>query len=301
MPSGVKAFSLTANDLIAAALKKIGVYEAGEPAQPDEIEDGRIALNLMLKSWPARGVDIQWRSTITVFLSEGTQSYSLGTAHATASYVETTLAADAATGVTTVNLTSTAGVNSADFIGIRLDDRTIHWTIVNSLGTLIGAGLPSSASAGNAVYTYTTKAYRPTNILHVMRREGDRDTDISQIGDAEYLRLSLKGSTGLVNQINYQRQSTTGLLRVWPPGGEKLVLRCQNEPDTLVLLTDVPDCGSEWYEAMIYNLAVRLAPDYGLLTAKELALLTVQAERFLNDALDYDVENASVVFVAETR
>jgi len=303
MPSLVKTLSLTANDIIAAALRKSGVYQSGEPAQPEEIEDGRMALNLMLKSWPVRGVDIQWRQTITVFLSAGIQSYQIGDTgdHATASYFETTLATPGAAGDTMLTLTSTSGISSADFIGIRLDDGTLHWSIVNSLGTLIGSPLPSPAAAGNAVYTYTTKAHRPLKVIYSMRRDGDRDVEVTTIGDTAYQGLSLKGSSGPVNQINYQRSNVNGTLRVWPTGAGKLVLVVQNEPDTFVSLTDTPDCSAEWYEPMIYGLAVRVAPDYGLLSAKEMITLRADAAQMFEDALNYDVENASVIFAREAR
>jgi len=303
MSSGVKAFSMTANDIIAAALKKAGVYQAGEPAQPDEIADGKTSLNLMLKSWPVKGVDIQWRQRITVFLSKGTQSYLLGDAgdHATATYFETTLAADADSGATALALTSTTGITSGDFIGIRLNDNTIHWTTTNSTGSVIGAGLVSAANSGNAVYTYTTRAHKPLKVIYAMRRDGDRDIDLTQIGDGEYQRLSLKGATGPVNQISYQRQQANGLLRVWPTDGGKLVLIVQNEPDTIIGLSDTPDCSSEWYEPMIYGLAVRIAPDYGLLSAKDFAMLRADAAMMFEDALNFDVENASVTFVMDVR
>ena len=55
-----------------------------------------MALNLLVKEWSARGIDIWLRSEVTVFLQPQTQKYSLGTGYATTSYVETTLSADEA-------------------------------------------------------------------------------------------------------------------------------------------------------------------------------------------------------------
>lgn len=303
MPSGTKLFSFTARDIIVGALKKIGAYESGEPPQPEEIEDGRLQLNLMTKEMSVDGLDIPWRKTVTVFLSKGTQSYSLGETggHAAETYFETTLSADAITGQTLISLTDTTGITSADFIGIRLNDDTLHWSIVNSLGTLIGAGLPSPASSGNAVYTYTTKAPRPLRVLYAYRREGTRDTEITLIGDEDYRGLSLKSSPGIVNQVSYQQTFPNGTLYVWPPGSEKLVLITQNEIDTFVELTDTPDCPREWLNMLIWKLASEIAPEYGMLSSKDLVTLERRAEFKYQNVLNSDVENASVTIALERR
>jgi hypothetical protein len=302
MASGSKLFSLTANDLIAAALKKIGVYQSGEAAQPEEIEDARIALNLMIKEM-SPDLDIPWRRTITLFLSAGTQSYSIGETggHAAISYDETTLAADVVAGATSLSLASTTGISSGDFIGIRLDDDTIHWTTTNSTGSVIGAALPSAAAAGNAVYTYTTKAPRPQKVLHASRRDDANDTDVTLIGDGDYRGLSSKAAPGPVNQVSYQQTYPNGTLYVWPTGGEKLLLRTQNEMDTFIQLTDAPDCPREWLNMLVWKLAAEIAPEYGAMSAKELITLQTTAERKYQNVLSSDVENASVTFAAERR
>jgi len=59
--SGVSTGTLTASDVIKAAMQELGVLSAGENPDGDEMELGLRALNFMLKSWAARGVT-SWRN-----------------------------------------------------------------------------------------------------------------------------------------------------------------------------------------------------------------------------------------------
>lgn len=296
--SGSKNFTVTRTDIINAAMRKAGSYDAGDAPSAEESADAVLALQLMVKEWSVLGIDVPWRETITLFLQQGTQSYAIGPSgsHATASYAETTLSADAAASATTLTLASTGGLTAADFIGVKLDNGTIHWTtIVNAATTSITDGLASAASSGNAVYAYTEKANRPQKVVYAHRREGDQDTPVELIGEVAYRGLSTKGASGPVNQAYYQPTLTNGKLFVWPTGGpDKLVLICQPLVDDFDSPSNNPQFPIEWANAIIWNLAVELAPEYGL-SIKERQLLKFEATSKLNALLDYDVENASVI------
>lgn len=58
--SGVTAWSMTARDVITAALQENTILPAGTEPAADEIADCIVRLNGMLKSWAARGVTM-WR------------------------------------------------------------------------------------------------------------------------------------------------------------------------------------------------------------------------------------------------
>lgn len=305
--SGSKNFSVTRTDIINAALRKIGAYDAGETLGPDESKDAVLALNLMIKEWSARGIDVPWRETVTLFLQPGQQSYRIGPSgdHATAAYVETTLAAAALSGAVTVSLTSTAGITAADFIGIKLDSELIHWTtVVSAVGTTITAALTGAAASGAVVYAYTTKANRPQRIVYAYRRNSSAfDTEVTVIGEAEYQRLSNKGSYGPVNQVFYRTSLDNGTLFVWPANdrsNDKLILITQNLVDDFDSAGNNPQFPIEWSNAIVWNLAAEMAPEYGT-SLKERQLLTMQAAEKLNTLLDYDVENASVIFGRDSQ
>lgn len=75
--SGTTTFSLTAQQVITRALRRINVLGEGEAPTADQAEDARIELNLMLKTWQLDGVSL-WRTTTqSVTPVNGTASYTL--------------------------------------------------------------------------------------------------------------------------------------------------------------------------------------------------------------------------------
>ena len=305
--SGSKNYTVNRTDLIESALRKLGAYDAGETIPSDESADANMALNLMIKSWVTKGLDVPWRETLTLFLQPDTRSYRIGPTgdECTESFVETTLSAAAASSATTITLTSTTGITAADRIGIKLDDGTIHWTtVVVAATTSITTGLASAAASGNAVYAYTTKCNRPVKLVYAHTRDSSGiDNEVELIGESAYRMLSNKGSGGRPNQAYYQPTIDNGTLFVWPAnsgGVDKLVLIAQPLVDDFDAASDNLDFPIEWARAIIFGLADDLGPEYGILP-KFQDRLERKAARLLEDLLDHDVENASLIIGAEQR
>jgi hypothetical protein len=307
--SGSKNYSITRANIIEAALRKIGVYDQGESVPGSETDAADIALNLMVKEWVGRGIDIWLRDEITLFLQPDQQSYALGTANATASYVETTLSAAEATGQTVLSVTSSTGMTAADIVGIKMDDDTIHWSTIASVDSSVQITIDDAtddgAASGNKVYAYTTTAGRPTKIVSAYRRDVNNiDTEVRMIGEAEYRSQSKKDASGPPVEAWYQPTLTTGTLYVWPVDGgsdwDKLVLSAQFYPDDFDSASDNPEFPIEWGSVLIWSLAAELASEYGL-PENEQARLWSTSEFKLNELLDYDVENADVRFVMDIR
>jgi hypothetical protein len=307
--SGSKDYSITRANIIEAALRKIGAYDQGEAVSGSETSAATLSLNLMVKEWVARGVDIWLRDEITLFLQPNQQSYSLGTANATASYVGTTLSAAEASGQTVLSVTSSTGMTAADVVGIKMDDDTIHWTTIVSVDSgvqiTITAATDDDAASGNQVYAYTTTAGRPTKIVSAYRRDvNDFDTEVAMIGETDYRSQSNKSSEGPPVEAWYQPTLTTGTLYVWPVDGganwDKLVLSAQFYPDDFDAASNNPEFPIEWGNALTWGLAAELASEYGI-PEKEQARLWTVAENKLEVLLDYDSENANVVFELDVR
>lgn len=305
--SGSKNYAITRANIIEAALRKLGDYDQGESIPGDETNSASLALNLMVKEWVARGIDIWLRDEITLFLQNDTQVYNLGTDNATNSYVETTLTGSASTSQTLLTLTSTTGMSANDFIGIKLTDNSIHWDIIASVDSTtqatITTGLASGSASGKKVYAYTTKAGRPTKIESAFRRDNNGlDTSVSIIGEKEYREQSNKASSGPVIELWYKPTITTGSLYVWPVDGksdwDKLVMSAHYYPDDFDIASDNPQFPIEWGNTLVWNLAAELSAEYGL-PEREQGRLWQIAEFKLNELLDYDVENASVEFALE--
>ena len=303
--SGSKNYSITRADIIESALRKSGAYDQGEAVSGSETVAADIALNLMVKFFVTQGADLWLRDEIILFLQPDQQSYLLGTANATRTITgETTLSAAEASGQTVISVTSSTGMTAADIVGIKIDDNTIHWTTIVSVDSstqiTITVATDGAAASGNKVYAYTTTAGRPTKIVSAYRRDiNDIDTMVRTIGETEYRYQSNKGSSGPPVEVWYQPTLTTGTLYVWPVNGgsnvDKIILSAQYYPDDFDAASDNPQFPIEWGEPLVYGLADRLAPEYGL-PLNERLLLKQEANSKLQDALDYDVENASVIF-----
>lgn len=306
--SGSKNFSITRTDIIESALRKLGAYDIGESPSSDETDAASMALNLMVKAWAAKDVGLWLNEEVTLFLQKDTQSYTLGTsgdAEATLSYVETTLSAAEASGQTVLSVTSSAGMTAADRVGIKMDDGSTHWTTIVSVDSAVQITITTAtdddAASGNRVYAYTTKAQRPQKLKFAYRRDSsDLDTTVDLIGENEYHNLSNKGADGPVTQIWYKPILDTGKLYVWPVDGDcdKLILGSRVLPDDFDASSDNPQFPIEWGEALVYGLSDRMAPEYGL-SERERRMIKLEAEFKLEEMLDYNVENADVVFALE--
>ena len=305
--SGSKNYSITRANIIEAALRKLGVYDQGEAVSGDETSSASLALNLMVKEWAGRGIDLWLRDEVTLFLQNDTRSYSLGSDHAATSFVETTLSTDEAASSTVLGVTSSTGMTAADNIGIKLDDNSIHWDTIVSVDSAtqvtITTGLASAASSGKKVYAYTTAAGRPTRIVHAYRRDKNGyDVEIELIGESEYRNQSNKGSDGPPVSAWYQPTLTAGTLYVWPVDGgsnwDKLVLSALYYPDDFDTASNNPEFPIEWGNALVWGLAAELASEYGI-PEREQGRLWQVAEFKLDEMLDFDVENASVILGAD--
>lgn len=56
------SFTMTARDMVTQAMREIGVIASGEQPTADELSDGIVRLNSMLKAWAAKGLNL-WRDT----------------------------------------------------------------------------------------------------------------------------------------------------------------------------------------------------------------------------------------------
>lgn len=207
----------TARDIIADALRKIGVVAMDEPMTADQADHGLRAMNRMMKAWQNRGY----------------------------------------------NLWSAAEVS-----------------------------LPLSASASFAF------EMRPMSVESVRLRRGAIDTPMQEMTRQEYHALPLKTSVGTPTCYYFDRQRGTATLYIWPvpasPLGQSLQVLCTRELDDQTDLSAAPDVPSEWWDALVYGLAARLADDFSVNAPNVIA----RAEEELRLALAFDREGS--VYFHET-
>ena len=223
-----------------------------------------------------------------------------------ASIVKTEVATAASSGDTNIVVDSITGITDGDYLGIELDDGTVQWTTVNGVpsgSTIVAAVvLTDGVAVDNHIYTYTTKAQRPLEIIEGRRISGDGiSTPLLQISRNEYMALSDKSNSGIINQIFYDPQLTNGALFVWPT--------CADVQDTLELTIKKPitdfdssaDDGEfpvEWTMAIVSNLAVLIGMENGIPLNAQLGRLA-ESSKFM--ARTFDDEKTSVFFQPERR
>jgi hypothetical protein len=309
--SGTTTFSLNRNELITAALRKIGAFESGETPDAESINDASDALNVMVKHWQATGIHI-WRTEEAILFPQLDQvRYVLGstsTDHATESYVETALTSAAADGASTVVLDSVTGVATTYNIGVQLDDGTLHWTTVNGApsGTTVTltAVLTDSAAAGNIVLVYQTKLIRPLRILSARSYNftSDIETPIEEMDRIEYQEMPNKTATGKVSGFFYDRRggaNSTGLIYLWPEPSsvdEAIKMTVARPIEDFTAAGDDADLPQEWFRAIVWGLADELADEYDVPEPKR-SRIERRAAQYLNEANWWERELVDVQFV----
>lgn len=314
--SGSVNFAMTRDDIIRGALKKLGAFDASDPIPADEVQDAAFALNAVIKELMAEGEVGLWvRSVITLFIQQGQESYTIGSGssdHYTTSYSETTVTSDTASGSTTVVVDSASGFVVGYYIGIQVDDGSIHWTTITNIASTtitLNDALDDDAAEGNDVYVYQTKAPFFQKPIEAYRRDdSDIDTTIDILAYHDYATLSQKTDAGAPDMVSWKPGLTSGTLYVWPTGGaegstvqtNKVVLTVDRTLEDMDVTSDNPDFPIEWGNVLVWLLAADLAPDYGL-QLNDRMYLRAEAERKKERALQYGQDTGPVRFGMNTQ
>lgn len=303
-------FNQTTNQICMRALRLIGAFQSGETPGTTEIADCVTALNAMTKEWDADGLHIWTQEEGCLFLQPGQAQYGLGSSspdHAALSYTSSALATMLYAGATTALLTLPLTVGAGDNVGIVQDSGAIFWSTATSPSTGLSIGLASGlavpASAGNLVIIYPVSQTmeRPLRILGLRRRwlASGIDTPLLTISRLDYQALPNKRTIGTPNQWFYDAQLNTGVLSIWqaPQSGGQWVL-----PFTFIRqildwgdLNATGDFPQEWINALTYNLALEIAPEYDV-DPKRLQFLAAQAVAKKATASGWDRADESVFF-----
>ncbi len=150
--------------------------------------------------------------------------------------------------------------------------------------------------------SYTISLIKPLKIYQAYREvvaEGIH-IDMEVLADYDF-NLLPSDSTGIPVNCTFQPLVGSGVLQVWPtpdstvPANTTVTLVYQAPFEVFVASTDTPDFPQEWYNAVVYQLALLLAPEYGI-PIQDTSSLEKQAEKHLNTVLGFGQEDASVYF-----
>ena len=307
--SGSVDYSIDRSGLISAAYKLCGVVEEGGTANTNQLADGVIILNLLIKNWMVHGPTLWTTEEIVLFPIKDRVVYRLGGASTdrmtlSSDFISSTVSANEASGQTIISTTSTTGMAASDVVGVETDDGGIHWTTISGAPTsttiTLASALTTTAGAGNRIYTYTTAFTQVPKrlIAQWLSDENYITRPVQRISKDEYSLLSAKTSDGIVTQMLFDPQLLESLISVWqvPTDGDLnnvMYLYIQRIVEDFDGATDTPDLPQEWYLPLVLNLAYHIAPSLGV-PAETYARIRDQALVLKKEALDFDTDQTSL-------
>lgn len=329
---------ITGNDIILAALRKIGEYDAAETvATSDEYLKAAFALNALIKEWTADGIGLWLRQSTLLILRQGMTRYKLGPSGTTgtnddfhafpdsrANYSSGTLDVGEPLGETVMSVdgwfardgkvgtTPVAGPPAWN-VGVRLDDGGIHWSTATASGATsvtLNVGLPSAAAAGRKVYTYlnrTSKVIRIVDGSLVREDTSGNAAPIDLVSRVEYETLSRKQASGDPVKAHFDpRYSASSQLLVWPVSNslslDKVYMVSEHYADNInTSATDNFTFPDEWANALIWNLAHELSYEYGVDRDTRRELLAIAGSKKFSLLTGIDRENNSLKLSPEVR
>lgn len=282
----------TAADVIQAALEDLQVVIAGESVDSDDQALALRALNKLVKQWsnPADGspgMKVWLRKQVYLFLAEGTREYLMGPSgvRAAESYNTTTIDAAEANGQTVISVAATTNMANSDIIGIELDDGSLHWSTVSSFvagdTVTIAAAITAAAAVGNRVFYYTPVnsqnylPFRPLEVLSAMLREYNSDGEaVDSVKLDVYSREQLGAFEEVSNKadmadptcmfVEPRITQTRITLDAAAENVNKLIRMVVLSPaDDLDAASDTIAFPPEWFAALEWELAKRIAPAFG--------------------------------------
>lgn len=304
-------FALSRDGIVNAAFRLLGVLGEAQTASSERLSQGGQALNMMVKLWQAEGIAL-WKNTEIVLVPQAdTILYPIGPTGSQYcclidNLVKTTVATSRDSGNTTIVVTSETGMVTGYTVGIETDNGDIHWASLDTIASTtltIGTALDYRAGSGGYVYFSTDWTIaRPLEVIQAWTRDSDDlDIPIEIISQQEYRSLSNKTTEGRPNSLTFDPQLDNVSVTLWP------------EPDNMKtrihMIAKLPfqdfdssqdnaDFPVEWSEALVYNLAIRLAAEYGRTPADLIVALALSSYEML---AGFSREEVSVTFSPKRR
>lgn len=124
-------------------------------------------------------------------------------------------------------------------------------------------------SSGVGDYTIgpgaTFNTIRPMHIIDAFVRQDMLDYYLDIIPDEEYDAIAYKNIDSIPQVLNYTAQYPQATIRIYPKPQASFTLYLRSEKQlSTITLNDEISLPPGWEDALVYNLAVRLKPSYGL-------------------------------------
>ena len=160
--------------------------------------------------------------------------------------------------------------------------------------------------AGQSDYTLTLP--KTLRVLQAFNHSTTSNIDIPMriLTKQEYNILGNKTSAGNPIQCYHEVQRDQSVLHLFPvptsteASANTITIVYHSPFEDFNSSTDTPDFPQEWYDAVTYGLACRLAPEYGMPLTERKALWN-EMSLIKKDAMDGGLEEGSLYFGVERR
>lgn len=113
-------------------------------------------------------------------------------------------------------------------------------------------------------------------------------------------------TSGCPVHVEYEPGNQIGTLHVYPLpdtysiANRQIVIVYQRPFEDMVNLTDNLDFPQYWHDAVVYGLATRLAPEFGM-PIQDRTVIKAEAKEFLEEALSFGTEEGSLFIMPAWR
>lgn len=160
-------------------------------------------------------------------------------------------------------------------------------------------------TASTASYTPTTKMMK---VIQAYNHNTSTNVDIPMriITREEYNRLGNKTTSGNPIQLVHIPNRTDSTIKVFPVPTSteetynQIIITYQKPYDDFDTSTDEPEFPAEWFDALKFGLAHRLAAEYGM-DINDRRQLLQEAAMLKNEALSFGTEEGSIYFGVDKR
>ena len=154
----------------------------------------------------------------------------------------------------------------------------------------------------------TINTPKPLKVFQAWNHNTTSNVDIPMriLSRQEYNILGNKTTSGNPIQVFYEPLNDYGVLHVFPvptaneQANNTITIVYQRPFEDFDAANDTPDFPSEWYDAITYQLAARLAGEYQISTEVRKTLLQ-EAAIIKQEALNFGLEEASMYFMRDNR
>jgi hypothetical protein len=275
--------------------------------------DALFSINAMTKGWMATGIHVWATEEMILFFQQNQYQYSIGPGSTdnfcdANGYTLAQVNQSVAAGATSIPLLSVTGMALGQKYGQVLDSGAAFWTTLSGINVAtntvtIAAPLPYSASAQNNCFSYTTQLSRPLLIpeARLLTYNGFQKTPMTVLSRKRYMDLPQPQNPGTPTQFFYSPQLVAGQLYAWPcPSSANFGFlgtyrRAIQDFNTVANTADFPQ---EWINALIWNGAIEMAPEFDVPPAR-FTMIQNRAAYWLDLAQNYDRETEPVEFTMD--